>query len=74
MTLLTNCRSSGVIGGPQALEDVVSCGDNAALRGVRTKLFSGWRLVDTSSGVTSPCKSHSWQLAPKPLTGSKDGR
>ena len=56
----TDCRSLGANGGPQPLEDVVSFGDNAALRGVRRKLFGGWRLVDTRSGVTPPCKCHCW--------------
>ena len=65
MVLLTNYRGSGANGDLQALEDVVSFGDNAALRGVRRKLFGGWRLVDTSSGVTPLCKSHCWRPAPK---------
>ena len=60
------------MGASQALEDAVSFGDNAALRGVRSKLFGGWRLVDTSSGVTSLCRSHCLCHAPKRLTGSRD--
>ena len=64
MMLPTTCRSSGANGGPQALEDMVSFGDNAALRGVRRKLFGGWWLVDTSSGVTPPCKAIPGNLHP----------